>query len=219
MKKSRAQDSEGFGLLAIIVALAVVAFIVIGGWYVWQARMKNSQTTTATTHSPTTNNQASSSNNQTSSPNVFKIPELGVEFSITGGIMPLYLYSAGNLTWNGINYQNVPLSTQQLVDKGATEANGGKNLCSFSGSSSTFLLNDIQVFNSSSDALTFLKATSNTNLTTNDMTTANGFFMIGNKVFYVQQGILDGPCLHDSNFETQQWQSLHNSLMTLSATQ
>lgn len=198
---------SGFGVIIIIVTIVVLAILGYIGYRIYTSQ---------------TNKPASTNNtidNQTSSTNVFKIPELGVEFSITEGIMPLYLYSAGDLTWNGINYQNVPLSTQQLVDKGATEANGGKNLCSFSGSSSPFLLNDIQVFNSSSDALTFLKATSNTNLTANDMTTANGFFMIGNKVFYVQQGVLGGPCLHDSNFETQQWQSLHNSLMTLSAIQ
>lgn len=59
--KSKMQNNEGFGLLAIVVAVAVVALIGFGGWYVWQARMKNSQTTQTTIHNQTntTNNQGS----------------------------------------------------------------------------------------------------------------------------------------------------------------
>jgi hypothetical protein len=143
-----------------------------------------------------------------------------VEFIVKDGITPLYNHSILSGTWNGITYQSVSLSTQQLVDKGASEANGGRNACGFSdGSSSNFPLTGMEVFNSSADALAFLQANSDSHLTAADMTTANGFFTIGGKVFSVSQGVTGGLCLHDSSFETQQWQSLHNSLMTLSAIQ
>lgn len=173
-----------------------------------------------TTTSTTANNRTSSDHTLTVDQNAYKIPELGVEFDVTGGITPLYLYAAGNLTWDSTNYQSVPLSTQQLVDKGAAEANGGNNVCSFSkDSSNIFPLTNVLVFHSASDALTFLKATSDTHLTATDMTTANGFFTIGGKVFYVPQGVSGGLCLQDTAFETQQWEALHQSLMTLKAIQ
>ena len=215
---------SGFGVaIVIIVTIVVLAILGYIGYRIYTSQTNKPASTNNTTDNQTNGNTQSSNqgtNTQTSNQNIFKISELGVEFTVKDGITPIYQYSAGNLTWNGINYQNVPLSTQQLVDKGALEANGGNNACSFSGgSNSSFILNDLQVFNSVTDALTFLKATSNNNLTASDMTPANGIFSIGGKVFSVQQGVFGGPCLHDSSFETQQWQSLHDSLMTLKAIQ
>lgn len=219
--ENKTQSSGGFGLLGIVIALAVVALVGFGGWYVWQARThKNNTTNNATTTGTTSSNQNGSNNTQASDQNIFKIPELGVKFEIKDGITPLYLYSASDLTWDSISYQSVPFSTQQLVDKGAAEANGGNNICSFSkDSSGSFPLTSVLVFNSASDALTFLKVNSDTHLATSDMTAANGFFTISNKVFYVPQGVSGGLCLQDTAFETQQWEALHQSLMTLKAIQ
>ncbi len=217
MKDKTAQVTDGFGTVAIVMTVVIVALVGIGSWYVWQARAKNAQSIPSIQR--ITSNQTNSSNNQGSKRDVFRVPELGVQFTAKEGINPLYNHTLDTGTWNNITYHILQFSTQQLVDKGAAEAHGGKNACSFTTGpiSNNFALTTVSIFNSPSDALALLKATENSKLTNTSMTPDNGFFTIQGKVFYVSQGVGGGLCLQDSSFESQQWQLLHDSLMTFEA--
>lgn len=65
LMENKTQSSDGFGLLGIVVALAVVALVSCGGWYVWQARTHKSNPTNTTT-AGTTSSNTSPTNNQIS---------------------------------------------------------------------------------------------------------------------------------------------------------
>jgi len=222
------QSSEGFGLLAIVVVLAVVALIGFGGWYVWQARTKNSQTTT--TSNSTANNQTTAtsssqtnSNNQTSNQNILKISELGVEFDVKGGITPLVGNTVSDqqdtLSGGKITVETVTISTQQVIDQGAKEAAGGKNKCAFDSVNGDPSLVPIYIYNSMDDAV----AGAGPGFTAANINSSQGFFAIGGKVLRIKGVPISGtPCTttpEGNQLERQQWQSLHDSLMTLRAIQ
>jgi hypothetical protein len=216
--ENKTQSSEGFGLLGIVVALAVVALVGFGWWYVWQARtQKNSPTNTTATTGATSSNQTSSNSNQ----NVFKIPELGVEFEVKGGITPLVgntvSYQQDTLSGKTISVKKVTISTQQVIDQGAKEAAGGKNSCAFDAVNGDPSLVPIYVYNSMDDAV----LGAGPGYTSANINPSQGFFNIQGKVFFVKQVPISGtPCTttpEGNQIEHQQWQYLHDSLMTLKA--
>lgn len=199
MKKT---NQSGFGLVEGFILLVVIILLVFGGWYIWQASQKQASSTQPTTS------------------DTFKVPELGIEFDIKNNIKPLY--KVVNYTSEGKIYQAVDLSTQQLVDRGASVA-ASENACMFlatNGQNVNFSLIDIRVFDAAQDLLK-VEAKNFGQVTDSDIQPQNGFFTIEGKIYHVPQQMEahQGNCLTGNNteFETEQRSFLLNSLMTLRA--
>jgi|GEM_PF-5581648 len=142
---------------------------------------------------------------------MLQIPELRVEFQVKDGITPLY--NVGDSSINGTSLKVLRLSTQQLVNKGAA--------CSFStkewGDNDHALLG-IFVYNNLTDAFA-IESQTNTNLKKEDLTPANGYFEIQQKIYAVPNRVRAGSasCTDDATFESGQWKSLRDSLTTIKA--
>lgn len=87
------QQQAGFSAVAIIATVLMLAVLGVVEWRLYDlygSRLVAQRATTSTT----ANNRTSSDHTLTADQSAFKIPELGVEFDVTGGITPLYLYAA-----------------------------------------------------------------------------------------------------------------------------
>ncbi|HET9411977.1 MAG TPA: hypothetical protein VFO38_03955 [Candidatus Saccharimonadales bacterium] len=193
------------GVKEIVIALMVVV-LGFGVWYVWQDQTQKSQTV------PGTNSPAASQGK------IFKMPELGVEFYLKGNIIPLYAI----VNPNGVGGTTVSLSTQQVVEKGLATTKTGKNECLFDKTNlnSSFVLLHFNVYATKADAAMAKSGPGDHPLPTDQLTAENGFITVGDKIYYVPQGITGGNsnCLpDDSSFLSQQWNLLRESLMSLRA--
>src|SRR6266536_4441366 len=172
---------KGFGIVEVIIVLAVLAVIGAGGWYVWQTNLSKNQ---GTNNPPASSDVDQSSNNQ----NVFKIPELGAEFTAKDNITPLHF--TFNYNYKGVNYKLIRFSTQQLVDKGSQE---GKNDCEFHITSSTGVdhpILTVSVYNSETDLLKV--ENEEANVTAANIKPEKGYFTIKGKIFVVPQAVQRG---------------------------
>ncbi|HKX72799.1 MAG TPA: prepilin-type N-terminal cleavage/methylation domain-containing protein [Candidatus Saccharimonadales bacterium] len=204
------RDQRGFGVVEVVIVLAVIALLAVGGWYVWQAQNKGETP-------PPTNNGS-----QTVNQNVSKMPELGVEFDKKSGITPLYKMT--DYSFGGVNHKLIRLSTQQLVDKGAT--GGDQNVCGFDPSTpwgdADHPIVTVSVYSSQADLLAVEK-NRNSNITAAEIKPENGYITVGSKIFAVplpgtvQSG--SGGCISDTAFENAQRSALQSSLLTLRASQ
>lgn len=87
-------NQKGFSHIVIPVIIAVIAVVVFAGWYVYSKQNKdNKQPATQTQGSDTSNTEPQPTS--VAQLNVFKIPELGVEFELPESLNGLY-YSIGN---------------------------------------------------------------------------------------------------------------------------
>lgn len=202
MQKKQLQN--GFGAIGIFIVLISLIVLVVGAWR-WLAW-------SSTTHPATSKTSPAPNSNSTlaGSLSIFKIPELGVEFDLKNGVKPLYFTK--DIKWSDISYKVIRFSTQQLVDKGVLEDD--KNACDFS-SFGGHALFWVAVFNSQSDLLN--SDFSSTKIVSTDVKPENGYFAIGEKIYAIPQKaqLGYGSCAKDANFETTQWQSLQQSLMTI----
>jgi type II secretory pathway pseudopilin PulG len=207
-------QQRGFGVVEIVIVLALVALLGVGGWYVWQQRngsqMSNPQ-----------NGSAQTDGNQNTNHSVSKIPELGVEFDVKNGITPLYKVGSTN----SVNGTTVSFSTQQVVDKGSAAANGGANVCRFDPTDlgNSYIVAYFTVYASANDAAKADRGPLDSPRPTGELTPQNGFITIGSKIYFLPTGVTSGGnsnCLpNDSVFLSQQWQNMHDSLMTLRTSQ
>lgn len=217
----------GFGIAELAVIAIIVVAIVIGGWYVWHAQNAKNQAQGSNTQSasslqaqgqPGAKAPASSpttTSDQAPKQNVFKLPELGVEFDVKDGLTPLY--NVADYNYKGVNYKLIRMSTEQLVDKGGSA-------CKFSPAAAPsnpgFSLLVINAYNSRTDLLAVEKD-SHPNLSVADIKPERGYYEIGGKVFAVplpgtvQSGA--GLCTQDGALDAQQRQALEQVLVTLRA--
>lgn len=82
------KKQSGFGLIEIIIIVAVIAAIGIGGWWVWQ---NNKSTTGQQSQQPS----AATNNEQEVSPSILEIKELGIKIELSDAIKDAY-YSSVN---------------------------------------------------------------------------------------------------------------------------
>ena len=201
---------SGFGIISVIVIIAVVAVLGFVGWRVFMAQSSNSM-----------------GNNGASGTNTFKIPELGVGFEVKEGIEVLSSNSSTFSTPDGRKVEKMLFSTQALVDEGKREVGAGINPCAFDKTSqSTDSLADIVVYDSAADAA---KEDVSGQTKVADINQTNGYLTVGNKVFLISNfpPKADGSSAPYQKFctttasgnqlEQQQWQLLHDSLLTLKA--
>jgi hypothetical protein len=206
------KNERGFG--AVIAVLAVVGLVAVGAatWYLWQSQHGAPSVSSDRTAQPQMGLPTASSQH------VFSVPELGVTFEIKGDITPLYAI-ASDKTANGVSFKRLSFSTQQVVDKGASQSSGGNNLCQFvatARSSTSHVVFALAVYESQADAVKALA--NNRSFSAADIKPTNGYVTAGNRIFYVPQKVEegDGDCMDDA-FENQQRVLLRESLMTIRA--
>ncbi|HET9411772.1 MAG TPA: hypothetical protein VFO38_02920 [Candidatus Saccharimonadales bacterium] len=201
------RKQKGFGAVELIIFIVVMALLIIGGWYIWQAQ---------TTKNETTNNPQDTTNSKS----IYKIPEFGVEFDIKDGIIPIHKVIE-YMDEDGKTYPAINMSTQQLVEKGADVFSGQQNLCSFVAADGVHVLLSlitVRVF-ASQEELLAVEPKSFGPVIASDIKPTNGFITIGDKLFHAPQqpAIRGGSCLSGDNaaFETRQREALQQSLLTL----
>lgn len=218
-------NQSGFGITGILAIVAVVALLGFGGWYVWQAQTTkhSNQTKTSADQTGANANTTNGSTATTQQQEVFKIPELGVEFEVKGGVTPLYRLDDNTI--EGATYRLIHFSTQQLVTEGAKEAKAEahENYCTFGLVERGHTMLVGFVYNSLSDTLKLSQAVVGSQLTESDITKDNGYSSINGKIYYIPRGFQrgHGDCIDtpygQQSVELEQFNLLHDSLMTLRA--
>lgn len=204
---------EGFSFLLLIVGIVILMAIGCGSVYLWKNHNFQTPSGTAKTASP-----ASSAD----SPQLqmYKIPELGVEFERKGGVEPVYYGQTSNPNLSSGFIAR--FSTQQAVDEGQREGRLGNTNCGLDQlgadkSADYFNLATVYVYHSVEDAVTDIGF----GVTEDYITQAHGFVQANNLVFSIpQKPDVVNLCTNTSTgnqLEQQQFELLRESLMTLRA--
>jgi hypothetical protein len=111
------KDEQGLGVIEMMLVFVITALIVVVGWYLYNDDHRKPLSSTIST-----------AKTSTSSMSVFKIPQLGVEFTVPSTIKDVvYTVDPSRMLSTGQKVQSVSLSTETLTrldadcsDTGAT---------------------------------------------------------------------------------------------------
>jgi len=109
-------DESGFSAVELILVIAVIALLGVVGWLVYRDNHKTTVTTATKNTTTATSNANKSKAKTATTPNILKIPELGIEISLPNSLKDL-TYAVNNQTpVNGEANISVGLSTVSLAN-------------------------------------------------------------------------------------------------------